>query len=293
VISFGAENASSQILFQVHRVSETAREPEWYMDKIDRPYTVFWYITSGEKNIIVDDVHYTVKQGDLVVFPAHVSFVVLKNEINTCMCHFDFTIETKLGFFDLLKLYKFPVVTTGVDPASFSSLLKLWRNLKCLWNPENEQKFTSDNVNAYQMNKTVELLHFHSLTIAWLVELFIVLRPDSIVTSLTSDPRIQNVMVYIRDHLSEKLSVKKMADIVYLSESHLNLLFRQNVKMSPMEYVRQVRLQKARELLISTNLRLKDISESIGFEEQSQLSRAFRQEVGIGPMEYRRNSKLL
>jgi transcriptional regulator GlxA family with amidase domain len=105
------------------------------------------------------------------------------------------------------------------------------------------------------------------------------LQPYSAELSPSFDPRLQQVLLYIEDHLADKLSLKRLARQVFLSESHLSLLNRQKLKMAPMEYVRQVRLHKARELLLTTNYRIKEIAEMVGFGEQSQLSSAFRHAV--------------
>jgi AraC family transcriptional regulator of arabinose operon len=70
-------------------------------------------------------------------------------------------------------------------------------------------------------------------------------------------------------------------------------LFREALGMPLMEYVRQARISRARELLSMTSCSLKEIAEQLGFEDQSQLSRAFRKAEGLSPLSYRKRWQLL
>ncbi|WP_096200774.1 helix-turn-helix domain-containing protein [Bacillus sp. FJAT-45350] len=282
-------NELNQLYLYVHRTNDTVRLPDWSVDRVDRPYTVFWYVFSGEKSIKVNDIQYEVQAGDLVVFPSQLPFEVIKNNNSITMHHYDIAIENKWGPFNLFSLYKFPIITNlEKNSIPSSRLLQLWSKLIEQWNPKQMTQFTPTNGEiTFDLSETIDLLKFNSLSIEWFAELLTILSPFSDELSPTFDSRLQYLFHYISDHLSEKLSLNTLAKQVYLSESHLSLLFRQNVNISPMEYVRQVRMQKARELLLTTNLPLKEITEIIGFDGQSQLSRAFRQATGLSPSIYR------
>lgn len=279
-------------LFNVYRIMEYHRDPDWHMDRTDRPYTIFWMVLSGGKCIEVGNVKYEAEQGDLVVFPANLSFAVFKSNSNG-MHHLDLALENKFGSFDLLNLYKFPVITKIADPRKAEKIRKLWTQLIERWSPLNKNHASPDNEAIFNLSDTMELLHINSLCLQWFSEIMELLRPYVMETSPVVDMRLQKAVLYISEHLSEKISLKTLANHVFLSESNLGLLFRQKLKTSPMEYVRQVRLKKARELLLTTNYRLKEIAEIVGFGEPSQLSRAFRQAVGVSPAQYRRNSETM
>lgn len=75
--------------------------------------------------------------------------------------------------------------------------------------------------------------------------------------------------------------------------SHLYRLFEKHLGVSPMEFMRRHRMQRAKDLLRHTNLAIKDISYQIGMEDVSHFSRLFRQSVGKTPREYRMETNRL
>jgi AraC family transcriptional regulator, arabinose operon regulatory protein len=278
----------NQLYFRVHRIDENIRSADWHIDKVDRPYSVFWYVLSGKKTIFINDVKYVVQKGDFVVFPSQTSFKIVESNHTTSMHHLEIAVENKLGPFNLMTLYSFPTVTNLTDSANEMPIINLWRRLIDEWTPNIRNPFSPNNGELkFGLDQTIELLRFNARTIDWFVEVLTLLRPRAAELFPTFDSRLQHLFTFIEKNIATKLSLKKLADEVFLSESHLSLLFRQNVKMAPMEYVRNIRLQKVREFLLTTNLSLKEISDKIGFDDQSQLSRAFRRATGMSPTEYR------
>lgn len=92
---------------------------------------------------------------------------------------------------------------------------------------------------------------------------------------------------YILAHLSESVTVKSMADAANLSESQFSRIFRSKVGFAPHEYVMILRLNKAKELLTSTDLPLRDIAEQVGYSSDISFITAFRGKTGMSPTEFR------
>ncbi len=287
-------NEFNKTFFRIHRIDENVRQPNWKIDKVDRPYTVFWYVISGEKKIKINDIQYTVKNGDLVVFPSEKPFEILVGEKMPPMHHLEIAFENKPGSFNLVKLYEFPIITKILEYENLEELITLWRRLKNEWTLEMRTPFSPINGEyKFELTQTIQLLQFNAITMQWFVKILTLLQPYAEERLPAFDSRLQELFYFIDNHLDEKLSLARLAKEVYLSESHLSLLFRQNIKMSPMEFVRKKRMQKARELLLTTDIPLKEIAELIGFQDQTQLSRAFRQTVGVSPIEYRKKGDFI
>ena len=79
-----------------------------------------------------------------------------------------------------------------------------------------------------------------------------------------------------------------MADTVNLSVPHLEQLFRREVGTSPIYYLRDLRLEKARELLEESFMRVKEVGSTIGMSDQSHFVRNFKAKYGLSPSEYRK-----
>lgn len=278
-----------QIHFLIHRIEKNIRPANWQVDRVHRPYTVFWYVCEGKKTIKVNDKKYIVQQGDLVVFPAHLPFEIYESSIYTDeLVHFEAALESKIGPFDLTKLFRFPIVTKLSEPEQTERLIVAWEKLREEWKVHKENPLLQNGELGFSLKKTLALLKYNSLTLDWFVEVLLTISPDTTELFLTLDSRFHQLFYFIEENLSKKLTLKSLADEVFLSESHLSLLFRKNLQMSPMDYVQKKRMEKAQELLLTSNLPLKEIAPLIGFDDQSQLSRAFKRQFGISPTDYRK-----
>ena len=72
-----------------------------------------------------------------------------------------------------------------------------------------------------------------------------------------------------------------------MSREYLMKLFKQEYGLGIHEYVQKVRMEKAKELLDDTQLKIQEISEMLGFKDKNYFSKAFRNYYSISPSEYR------
>ncbi len=93
--------------------------------------------------------------------------------------------------------------------------------------------------------------------------------------------------LYIRQHISRKISVAQMAGSVFLAESQFHQLFKAQVGVTPHQYVLKKRFELAQELLSTSQLNLAQISDSCGFSSQSGFTSAFSRYFGVSPSRYR------
>jgi len=99
---------------------------------------------------------------------------------------------------------------------------------------------------------------------------------------------VRRAMAYIHERYSEPISRKDVEDYVGVSESHLTRCFRQEIGISPMNYLTRYRIRQAKTLLDSTHQSVTEIALSTGFSSTAYFSRVFQQEVGMPPSSYRR-----
>ena len=104
------------------------------------------------------------------------------------------------------------------------------------------------------------------------------------------DTPINQTVTYIRAHVGERITLQSLADQAHLSACHYSHEFKRQTGFSPMEYVINTRLEKAKMLLLQTTLSVVDIAYEVGYESGSSLSSLFIKKVGCSPREYRRSN---
>lgn len=92
---------------------------------------------------------------------------------------------------------------------------------------------------------------------------------------------------YILSHLSEPLSVKDIADHVYASTTYLCFLYKKQTGRTIREFILEMRMQKAKSLLLDSNMKIGDIAASLGYTNQNYFTRAFVSYYGTTPSKYR------
>jgi AraC family transcriptional regulator of arabinose operon len=104
-------------------------------------------------------------------------------------------------------------------------------------------------------------------------------------------PQIQAAMAFLDRHLTDKVSIPDLARAVKMSPSSLSHRFREQVGEPPAAYHERLRLVRARELLLSTNRRIKDIAALTGFRNAYGFSTRFHHRTGQSPRDYRRSPR--
>lgn len=99
---------------------------------------------------------------------------------------------------------------------------------------------------------------------------------------------LQKVIEYVDTHFVDEIAAEELAKLAGLSVPHFNRLFRQVLRLSPMEYVLSLRVQEAQRLLATTRMSVGGIAAATGFYDQSHFTKRFRKVTGVTPSEYRK-----
>jgi AraC-like DNA-binding protein len=99
---------------------------------------------------------------------------------------------------------------------------------------------------------------------------------------------INQTILYMRNELKSKMSVEEMAAINHLSASHFSSLFRKATGMPPLEYFIHLKLQKACLMLYTSDIRIKAIAGTLGYDDPYYFSRLFKKYMNVAPEKYRK-----
>ncbi len=100
-------------------------------------------------------------------------------------------------------------------------------------------------------------------------------------------PPIQNACYYIRNHLTESLSIESLAKLVGYTEYYFSYKFQKETGVTVKDFILDERITQAKILLSDSNQSVQDVSDALGFCNRSYFSTCFRKKVGMSPNQYK------
>jgi two-component system response regulator YesN len=98
---------------------------------------------------------------------------------------------------------------------------------------------------------------------------------------------INQAKQYIQEHYMEPLTLEELGDVVGFSGSYFSTVFRKETGKTFLEYLTEIRIEEAKQILIETSLTIESVSQEIGMNDYKRFSKIFRKQTGITPKEYR------
>ncbi|GFZ33209.1 AraC family transcriptional regulator [Clostridium zeae] len=93
---------------------------------------------------------------------------------------------------------------------------------------------------------------------------------------------------YINEHFAEDIDLKTLAAIEHYNTSYYSEWFKSKMKVLPIEYIQNLRMKKAKELLLNSNYTILQISQMVGYEHNSSFTRVFKYLEKVTPAEFRK-----
>ena len=193
----------------------------------------------------------------------------------------------------------------GKDHFYFSDNLnpwaKIWININgelvqkllSVYNPKNRVLF--ENADGYEYFKKIHAIAAderippdkkHSRAAIYFHELMQFLSDQTREEKLPREVRI--LKEYIDSRTMENITLKKLCDMVYLSESQVIRIFKKHLGKTPYEYMLDLKVENAKALLIGTKLMVKEIAYNLGFCDEHYFSYIFKKKTGKTPTQYRK-----
>lgn len=140
-------------------------------------------------------------------------------------------------------------------------------------------------VEVYQMNSIQEVKN-------WI--LGICKKITSCVTNEREDSCkliVQKAKDYVRSKYFESdITINKICKYLHISPTYFSSIFKRETKMTFMNYLLNIRMEAAKELLRSTNMKTFEIAEKVGYSEPNYFSYCFKKNLGLSPSEYRHSN---
>lgn len=117
-----------------------------------------------------------------------------------------------------------------------------------------------------------------------LVVLLLEQREKSFTSSVERD--VEKTIQYLQREYSKDIRIEKLAEQTALSRVKYNDIFKTMTGKTPVQYLTELRIDRAKQLLIGSDQRLKEIAEQTGFRDEYYFSRRFKQSVGLSPIQF-------
>jgi AraC-like DNA-binding protein len=213
-----------------------------------------------------------------LVLPAGVTFKLELLETGLLSnAHISFNILEQI---DILSLFKVPFIIEGETASEIGALIN---NLAVCNNGLAEM--SSVNIFSLAAMKS----YAYSLLCRILSKSTQLPESDK---SLVNIQKISAVLSYMTAHMSEKISRKTLADLMFLSETRFHYVFTEIMGVPPMDYLMRIRMKKAQHLLISTEKSITEIAGEVGIGDIFHFSKQFKVFNGKSPLQYRQSHVL-
>ena len=238
----------------------------YYMETEYHNFYMLNYTVAGEANLLFNNATYHLKKGDLVLLHKYPRCVLTPlNEQN-----FDWKIMfmhingndikdmfNEIRQKDIVILHDFPLEKLS---APFEKIREELRN------PSDGQE---NRISSYIHNLLLDI------------------RDVAFKDQRDIAPPLKYILDYIHDNYLKPIMFDDVAKHTFISKSHINSLFIQYLVITPMQYVMSLRIQKAQEMLCTTNLTIKKIATLCGFKDDRSMIYVFKTHCDTTPQQLR------
>lgn len=244
------------------------------------------YIKQGTGEFKYEDRTFPARPGDIILIQPNILHAILPDEhgslfYDTIVFHQNMLVgsyddrcytEVLQPLFSARRRVQIPI-----SPSS-PGYEALYASVQSIFHCIHENRATSD------LLLKSELLRFFYL-VATTPTLY---TEHSLSTEPAFSENLRPVLAFIQSHSAETITIEQLAKIAHMSNSYFMSCFKQNFGLGAIEYLNQVRIKAACELLRDTDQGISAIAYDTGFRNLSNFNRQFRNKVGCSPQTYRK-----
>lgn len=284
-------NLSLQLLYTGFHHAGT----EWCYANIISPFSRLYLITEGKAAVYMNKKKYLLSANELFIIP---KFTFHTYECDDFMkhyyiCFFDETIGGRSIFdtteiryqlpaeeLDLQLMLRFIALNQGrhvpsVDP-------KIYDNKRVI-HTFNQDKMQYNLANEIESNGI--LLQLFSR--------FIANENKYQAEAHNQYERLDLALSHINNNIDRRITVMELASLMCISPDHFSRIFKRVIGLSPCQYIQSKRIERAQTLLLTSQLSITEIAETIGIPNISQFSNLFTKQTKRSPREYREMTKII
>ncbi|WP_282936351.1 AraC family transcriptional regulator [Paenibacillus sp. RC67] len=238
---------------------------DWQRETHIPGYNRMFYILDGKGYIEVEGTRYYPEPGQLIIMPIgkeHSYGSISDRGFTKYWCFF------KFGDTDLFQMYHFPVV---IDVKEKARMTQLFHQIQ--FHFEQRRRTSGLMIKASMLEL---LTHFIDYTL----EDVLPYNPTE------KSEKLSRVLSYIQEHLAERITVEQLAQLAHYHPNYFIRYFHSILGTSPVQYIKHMRMEKSKTLLLTTQLPVSEIAREVGIEH-SNFTPMFKKHTGFLPSSYR------
>lgn len=260
-------NRFSKLYINYYYGSKIKLNERWGEKNAICPYSKVYYIVGGECIVEVGGRRYHACAGDFFLIPSgvpHSFYHINENYIQKYWFHFDAEAEGT-SLFELIN----PPFYLHIDDGR--AFVKLFRAIfKC----------AADDAPDSQLLLNAKILELLSLY-------FKLTNTSFSETAVDENTIIRVIVEYVNAHLDKNITLRELAEVAHFHPNYFVRFFKEHIGIPPTKYVNNIKIEYAKSMLENTDLSIKEIMTSIGFDDYSHFSKFFKTYSGYSPSAFR------
>ncbi len=257
------------------------------------------FVVDGEICVKTDKELYTVTKNQVHIMPPFVYHTRFFNTGKQCSyygIHLDMFQSSEKNF-SIYEAYVVPTQKMHTNWTEKSEWLKRKKFdsivLPKVFDVKNTQALASvfqKMINVYKSHDEGKFLLLKSYAYQLIYQLIIEAKLSNIeffdVKKILHKDIIDECVEYLNTNYTEQIDVDNLANKFGLSKNHFSKIFKKMVGYAPLEYLINIRIQKAKELILENKYYINEISAMVGYEDYAYFSRLFKKKEGISPKNF-------
>ena len=242
------------------------------------PFTYFYYVVSGYGRLSIENENIDVKENDLVIINSNIGHTMYVDPgVSSCEV---------IGFgVESISISKINQKNYDIEATNFfhTNLPKTYDSAGVFTDILDE--FNSSEIYSRAMSNSKAAIFI--IKILRHFEENLTVKHDRKVNR-----QIDFIKTYIDNNYAEDIKLEQLSTMAYMNKFHLISEFKQSYRVTPIEYLILKRIEISKNLLISTNHSMEEISSIVGFNSQSYFNQVFKKKTSQTPSQFRKKHRL-
>ena len=253
-------------------IEKSVRTEEWSMNDLhSHSHYEIYYLTKGSRTFFLSNALYRLTAPILIVIPPHVMHKTEGGAFER------FNVNADDGYLDEFQRQVFSeraLKMIALTPEEHTTLLALFEKLRSI---DRRQKFSEQILRS-----------LFSYAVLCISELRQSTLPPQAEKQGNTPPVVLKIIDFLNTHYAEHLTLDSIAAQFFLSKSALIYNFKKHTGCSPIDFLLNVRITKAKQLLAKTRMSIGDIAAECGFSSANYFGLIFKQKEQLSPVAYRK-----